>query len=234
MRLGTEVTAVEPAGEAARLHLSDGTTLVVERVLVAAGRSPRTGGLGLEALGIEPGPAGLEVDERCRVRATGGGDHVWAAGDVTGVAPFTHAANYQGRVVAANLLGTTATADYRAIPRAVFTEPPVASVGMTEAEAGGQGVDAVSAAMDLGETARSATDGPSLGRLVLTADRGRGVLIGAAGIGPHVDEWIGEAVLAIRAEVPLSVLVDVVHGFPTFSEAYEPPLRELADRCRTR
>jgi pyruvate/2-oxoglutarate dehydrogenase complex dihydrolipoamide dehydrogenase (E3) component len=230
VRSGMEITAAEPAGQAARLDLSDGGTLSVERVLVAAGRSPRIAGLGLDVLGIEPGEAGLEVDEHCRVE--GGGGRVWAAGDVTGIAPYTHTATYQGRIIAANLLGTPAKADYRAIPRAVFTEPPVASVGIPASEARERGVDAVSAAMDLRETARASADGESLGRLVLTADRGRGVLIGAAAIGPRADEWIGEAVLAIRAEVPLAVLVDVVHGFPTFSEAYEPPLRQLVDRCR--
>lgn len=227
VRLGVEVQRAEltEAG-LARVHLSDGSTVEVARILVAVGRQPTTEGLGLAALGIELGDSGeVRIDDHCRVE---GQQHVWAAGDVTGIAPYTHTANYQARIVSANLLGGDRTAHYRAIPRAVYTDPAVASVGMDAETAKEQGIDAITAVMDLAEVARTATEGTGGGRLVLTADRARGVLIGAAAIGPKADEWLSEATLAIRAEVPLSVLTDVVHAFPTFGEAYEPPLRELA------
>ena len=106
----------------------------------------------------------------------------------------------------------------------------MACVGLTADRAKERGYDVLSASMEVRHTARAAATGLMTGRLVLVADRRRRTLIGAAAIGPHAEEWIGEAVLAIRAEITIDVLADVVHAFPTFSEIYEPPLRELAEK----
>jgi dihydrolipoamide dehydrogenase len=211
-----------------QLNLSDGGALTVERVLVATGRTPRTRALGLEQLGLEATEEGIPVDERCRVR---GLEHIWAAGDVTGILPFTHTAVYQARVIAANLRGEAMSADYRAIPRSVFTQPPVAAAGLTLAQAREQGIDAVSASAELASVPRAETHGAEYGRLELVADRGRGLLIGASAIGDQADSWLGEAILAIRARVPLATFAEVVHAFPTFNELYDAPLRALARAC---
>ncbi len=227
LRLGATVKAAEltPAG-ATRVLFEDGPPVTADRLILAAGRTPVTAGLGLDQLGIEPGERGaLEVDAYCRAR---GHQHVWAAGDVTGIAPYTHGADYQALVIRDNLLGRRRRADYRAIPRVVYTRPPMASVGMTEDEASAAGIDVVTATAELSGLVRAHTDGAPDGTLILVADRSRGILVGAAALGSGADDWISEASLAIRGEVPLAVLTDVVHPFPTYAQAYEQPLRDLA------
>jgi pyruvate/2-oxoglutarate dehydrogenase complex dihydrolipoamide dehydrogenase (E3) component len=227
IRLGAEIKAMEATGSGqARALLAGGPVIEAELVILAVGRTPATAGLGLDAIGITPDDTGaLAVDPRCRVQ---GQSHVWAAGDVTGNAPYTHGANYQAQVVTHNLLGGSRVADYRAIPRVVYTHPPMASVGMTTEQARDDGIDVISATMDMSQLARTATDGTAGGLLILVADRSRHLLIGAAAVGPSADEWISEASVAIRASTPLGTLADVVHPFPTFAQAYEVPLRELA------
>jgi dihydrolipoamide dehydrogenase len=231
VRLGVEVSRVEPVREGTRVVLEDGWSAAVERVIVAIGMRANTDRIGLERLGVEPDARGyLPVDDRCRVA---GRPHLWGAGDVTGVAPYTHTANYHARTIAASLLGTDTRADLRAIPRGVYTEPAVACVGLTSIAARAQGLDVAVATFPLGRTARATARGDEAGLLVLVADQTERVLVGAAAIGSHVEEFIGEAALAIRARIPLEVLADVVHPFPTYSEAYEPPLRELLAAAST-
>ena len=225
VRLNADVATIWPGPDGARVTLRDGWSVAVERVIVAIGTRANTDRVGLEHLGIEPDARGnLSVDDHCRVR---GQPNVWGAGDVTGLAPYTHTANYHARTIAANLLGNDTRADHRAIPRGVYTEPALASVGLTSIAARSQGYDVAVATFPLGRTARAAVRGDPAGLLVLVADKRERVLLGAAAVGSHVEEFIGEAALAIRARVPLAVLADVVHPFPTYSEGYEPPFREL-------
>lgn len=223
LRLGISATSAERTETGLRLRLSDGGLIDADRILLATGRRPRVAGLGLEALGVRIENGGLATDSTCQAA-----EHVWAAGDVTGIAPYTHAANYQSRAVVSNVLGKPRQVDYRAIPRAVYTTPSVYAVGVSPIS--GTGYDLVAAGYDLAQTARAGVEDDDRGRVELYADRNRGVLVGAAAVGLYAEEWMSEVTLAIRAETPLSILTDVVHAFPTYGEAIEPALRELAER----
>jgi dihydrolipoamide dehydrogenase len=233
LRLGVGATRAERTESGLRLHLSDGGHIDADRILIAAGRRPCVADLGLERLGVQVDPKrGIAVDVTCKavVDADAGtdGTTVWAAGDVTGLAPYTHAANYQSRVVVSNVLGKRREADYRAVPRAVYTTPSMYAVGVSPVSA--TGLELVAAGYDLSNTPRATVEDDDRGRVELYADRARGVLVGAAAIGLYAEEWMSEITLAIRAETPLSILADVVHAFPTYGEAIEPVLRELVER----
>lgn len=216
------------SGERTLVTISDKSVIEVDRLIIAAGRHPNTDEIGLAALSIKTDKRGaIEIDGHCRVV---GQEHVWAAGDVTAVAPYTHTANYQGQIIAENIVGKSTVANYQAIPRVIYTEPAVASVGIFYNE--NENRDLITASFDLSDLARNETDGQIGGLLILTADSIRGVLVGAAAIGPQADEWLSEATLAIRAQVPLSILCDVVHAFPTYGQAFDAPLEELWTRSK--
>ena len=204
---GAELAAVEPRG---RFRLSTGETLDAEKLLLASGRRPRVSELGLEKLGLETGRRGISVDDR--MLAT---DNVWAIGDVTGVALFTHVGKYQARIAAANIAGGSARADYRALPATVFTDPQVASIGTTS----GDGL--ISSRWELSATPRAYTyeDPVEPGFVKVALDPARRVPVGAVAVGPEASDWLQQLALAIRAEIPLEVLLDVIPPYPTFSEA---------------
>jgi pyruvate/2-oxoglutarate dehydrogenase complex dihydrolipoamide dehydrogenase (E3) component len=214
--LGQRPSGAGADGDEVVLSLPDGSELRGDRLLIATGRRPRVDGIGLESVGIEPGPRGVPVDERMSA-----GDGLWAIGDVTGQWPLTYVGKYQGRVVAANIAGREARVDYRAVPRVVFTDPQVASVGETHGP--------MTATIPLSDVPRTSTytrayaDRP--GFLTLVSDGE--VLTGAYAIGPEAGEWLQQATLAIRARVPLAVLRDTIQPFPTFSEAFLYALQAL-------
>jgi pyruvate/2-oxoglutarate dehydrogenase complex dihydrolipoamide dehydrogenase (E3) component len=217
VRVGVGVERVEPG---IRVQLSDGSTLEAERLLVATGRRPNVERLGLDELGVKVSSRGIEVDERLRAA-----DDVWAIGDVTGIAQFTHVGKYQARVAAADMARRRAKADYRAIPAGIFTDPEVATVGRTD----GEGL--VSARIELGALPRLTTyERPKRDGLVrVFADPRQGVLVGAVCVGPQAAEWLGQFTLAIRAEVPVETLLDTIQPYPTFSEGVFYALQALQD-----
>ncbi|GAB2804599.1 dihydrolipoyl dehydrogenase family protein [Lentzea nigeriaca] len=217
LHLGAHATAARFEDDEYVLDLPEGTRLRGDKLLVATGRRPRVEGIGLETVGVEPNPHGIGTDATMNF-----GPGLWAVGDVTGQWNLTHVGKYQGRVAAANILGHDAQVDYDAVPRVVFTDPQVAAVGAAEGK--------YTATAYLSGVARTATHTREYatrpGFLTLVSDGE--VLTGAHAIGPEAGEWLQQATLAIRAKVPLSVLLDVIQPFPTFSEAFLNALRDLA------
>ena len=221
LALGVHATGARRAGGQYFLELDDGRTVSGDRLLVATGRRPRVEGIGLDTVGIEANPRGIKVDAHLRA-----GERLWAIGDVTGLWQLTHAGKYQGRVVASNILGTPREANYEAVPRVVFTDPQAAAVGAADAKCSGTA--------HIAHVAKTATYtrayDKSNGFLTLLSDGER--LTGAYALGPEAGEWLQQATLAIRARVPLDVLLDTIQPFPTFSEIYLGALKALGARLR--
>jgi pyruvate/2-oxoglutarate dehydrogenase complex dihydrolipoamide dehydrogenase (E3) component len=223
LRVGVAASKVSRNDDGLVLTLADGTQLEADRLLLASGRRPRLTGLGLDLLGIDVTPGQpLPTDESCLVK-----EGVWAAGDATGTG-HTHVARYQAGIVAANILGSPSTADYRALPRAVYTDPSVFAVGLTPEAATAAGMTLATASSTLAETAWARLDTDQAGYVELYAEPESGMLVGAAAVGPDAADWMAEITLAIRAEIPVKTLADVVHAFPTRGEVLEAPLRALA------
>jgi len=228
---GVEVTGAERDDEGAALTLSDGRRIVAEEVLVAVGRTPRTGDLGVDAIGVEPGKW-LDTDDTLRVE---GFDWLYAVGDVNHRALLTHQGKYQARaagdVIAARAKGRAvddapwgahvATADHEHVPQVTFTDPEVASVGLTEAAARKAGYDIRVLDYDLSWVAGASTLSDEYrGKARAIVDEKRRVLIGATFVGQDVAELLHSATIAIVGEVPIDRLWHAVPSYPTLSEVW--------------
>jgi pyruvate/2-oxoglutarate dehydrogenase complex dihydrolipoamide dehydrogenase (E3) component len=223
LHFGQHVSAARREGDEFVLAFPDGREQRGDRLLVATGRRPRTEGIGLETVEVEPGPHGIAVDATMRAA-----DGVWAIGDVAGIWPLTYVGKYQARIAAANILGRPRQASYDAVPRVVFTDPQAAVVGIAE--------DAFSATVSLSDVAKTATytrrweNRPDF----LTVLSDGETLTGAYALGPEAGEWLQQATVAIRAKVSLDVLADTIQPFPTFSEVFVEALSALTAAIRAR
>jgi pyruvate/2-oxoglutarate dehydrogenase complex dihydrolipoamide dehydrogenase (E3) component len=228
LHLGVHAQQVTEENGKVTVRLDDGAMVSAEKILVATGRRPRVKGLGLESLGLDVESGRIDVDEHLQAQ---GAENLWAIGDATGVALFTHVGKYQARVAAGAILGKGSRADYRALPRVTFCDPQVAGAGMTEDQAAEKGIDVAIGRADISGVARTSTytrDYDKLpGFLTVLADRARGVLVGAYAVGPEAGEWLQQATLAIRAEVPVDVIRDTIQPFPSFSEIFVNALADL-------
>jgi dihydrolipoamide dehydrogenase len=219
---GLKIASVERRGDDGPLtaHVDGVEAIEADQILVAAGRKPATGDLGLDAVGLVPGSP-IKVDELFRaIHPEGVHEWLFAVGDCNGTAPLTHMAKYQGRVAADVILGRRVEPT-KVVPRVTFTDPQVCAVGPTEAEARAAGYQVDVVRYATGKVAGSYTQGVGIaGTSQLVIDRGRQVIIGATFTGPGVQELLHSATVAIVGEVPLHRLWHAVPSFPTVSEVW--------------
>ena len=215
VRLNTSVTHVERTAQGKRLTLVPGDErIVVDEILVAAGKTPNTD-LGLDAAGVAYDKQGIAVDEMLRTT----NPRVYAAGDVIGPYRFTHAAAYQGRIACDNMFGARQRrVDFSTMPRCVFTSPEVAAVGLTEKDAREKGIAVRVGRADIRDNDRAITAGQANGFVKVIADSA-GRLLGGAVVAPRGGEVGQELALAISLGATASQCAEVIHAFPTYSEA---------------
>ena len=221
VRTGAKVVRVSRDGDVVTVALDDGSAVAAAEILVAVGRKPRTGEIGLESVAVTPCKAGfLDTDDRLRVGAR---EWLYAVGDVSGRALFTHMGKYQAWVAAENILGreVAVAAEDIGSPRVTFTDPQVAAVGKTLAQAQEAGIDAKAIDIPTDGTAGASFQGKETGgtsRLVV--DEPRGVIVGATFTGFETADFLHAATIAIVGEVPLQRLRHAVAAYPSRSEIW--------------
>ncbi len=229
---------VRTGGRAVRVHvgtgsdgahqveLDDGSRVAGHAVMLAIGRSFPLDGLGLDTVGVTVDRGRVTPDERLELAP-----HVWVAGDPAGPELHTHVAHYQGELVVRMALGEDVRPDFRAIPRATYTDPETAAVGLQVEEARDAGLDAVELEDDLATSSKGYT-AEAEGHVIVVADRAARTVVGVYHAGPGASEAIHEAVLAVKLETPLTVLADTIHAYPTLARVmggvYARAARELA------
>ena len=223
--------SAEPSRErpAVVVNLKSGAVVSADRLLVATGRRPNVEAW--RAAGLAQTEHGWLMVDRATLEVRPG---IFGAGDVTGLGGFTHLAYYHGQIVARRLRGVDARADHTAVPRVTYTDPEIASVGLSEAAARAHGIDVVVAGTDPAQSSRGYIHDFHGGALKLVADGERGVLVGATLVTPRAGEIVGELVLAIKLRAPLETLADVIHPFPAFNRVLGKSLNELAAKVASR
>jgi dihydrolipoamide dehydrogenase len=224
--LGARVEGVERTGSGFRVRSSAGE-LEGERVLVATGRRPNTADLGLEEASVARDRAAIAVDEHLRTNQEG----VYAIGDATGISMLAHTASYQGEVAVTNaLMAKRISADYSTIPACVYTDPEIAYVGISEAQARADGVEVKVGQFPFSALGRAQVLGETQGLVKVVADAD-GNLLGVTIMGPRATDLIAEAVLALNQGLSAAELSHAVHAHPTLPEALAEAALDVAGRA---
>jgi len=195
------------------IELSDGSTAEGHAILLAVGREFPLEDLGLECYGVDTsGRTAFPRDGRLRIA-----DGLWVIGDPAGPELHTHQAHYQGEVAVRMALGDRIQPDYRALPRASYTDPEAAFVGLSVEQAQEAGIDAVEFVADFATSARGYGVQAKRGHVTIVVDRGSRLLVGAAMACPDASAAIHECVLAIKARTSIDLLAETIHAFPSTS-----------------
>jgi len=217
LQLGKQCTKVEDDGSQITVHFGDGETVQADLMLVSVGRAPLVEGLGLEAAGVAfDKRAGITTDEHRRTSVA----HIYAVGDCAGYWQLAHTAFREGEVAAENACGHEATVDARAVPRPIYTDPEIAGVGLTEAQAREQyGDDVAVGVFPWVANARAVMQDETVGWVKSIHETKYGELLGLIMVGPHVTDMIEAGVVAIDAESTVETVADGIAPHPTLSEA---------------
>lgn len=225
VRTGTAADSYEPASDALAIRLSSGESLAADRVLLAVGRRPNTTDLGLETVGLEPEPTGfLSVDGALQTSAEG----VYAIGDLVPGPMLAHRASAEGVALAGAFAGEkTSPLDHGAIPQAIFTDPEIASVGLSERGAKERGHEALVGRFPYATLGKALGMREAEGFFQIVADAGNHRILGAQIVGAEASDLISEAVVALQAGLTLEAIADAVHPHPTLPEG----LKEAAENA---
>ena len=217
LHLGKQCTQVDDDGSQLTVHFGEGETVQVDLMLVAVGRGPLVEGIGLEAAGVEFDPRkGISADERRRTTVP----HIYAVGDCAGYWQLAHTAFREGEVAAENACGHDAVVDNRAVPRPIYTDPEIAGVGLTEAQARElHGDDVAVGRFPWVANARAVMQGDTTGWVKSIHETKYGELLGIVMVGPHVTDLIEAGTVAIDAESTVETVADGMAAHPTLSEA---------------
>ena len=217
LELGKQCTKVDDSGSELTVHFGDGETVQADLMLVAVGRAPLVEGIGLESIGVEfDKRKGIAADERRRTTVP----HIYAVGDCAGYWQLAHTAFREGEVAAENAMGHDAVVDNRGVPRPIYTDPEIAGVGLTEAEAREQyGNDVAVGVFPWVANARAVMQNETVGWVKSIHETRYGEFLGLVMVGPHVTDLIEAGVVALDSESTVETVADGMTAHPTLSEA---------------
>jgi dihydrolipoamide dehydrogenase len=221
--VNTKVEKVEQTASGVRVQISGGAAVEAERVLIATGRQLNSAGIGLESAGVLAAHGAIQVNERMETSARG----VYAIGDVTGVSLLAHVASMQGLVAAVNAMGGSASMDYSAVPNCIYTDPEIASVGLSEPQAKSEGRAVKVGRFPFAGLGKAMCIGETLGMLKVVADAETDRVLGVGIVGPQATDIIAEAVLAVRHGLTAAQVAEAIHAHPTLPEAMGEAMHDV-------